>query len=407
MQVSVIRRSALLAFSVALGLSGVSATAQAAVEAGSPPSATGSSAGAVSQAGEADSARSAQRRVDFIEQAKRTLGKQYGGTWVDPDDEERLKLALVAEPGTNASPEAREHARDLIAQAELTGRVDVVTSPRSEAEITRLYEQLAPRLQAANDSAATTVDAGVDVTTGTVRLEVPTALTRAQQAFVDSALQPGVTRVAKDEGRLQLDSCTSGGYCDPPLRGGIRINNGGGACTAGFVVRSLSNSVRYLTTAAHCIDEGGSDTWSTRFTDGSIHNIGALHNRNNELAILKIANPDGWRPGPYIRLLTNNRYTIRDDSASPLNQSVSMSGFSSGGDSGKVVTAYGTWYGVPNSYMATYCGSRGDSGGPVFWNGIAYGSHSGTVFYSNGTCRGIYVSVKYFDNLLNVVPLFG
>ena len=149
-------------------------------------------------------------------------------------------------------------------------------APRGEAELTTLQAELDRRLAVANVGAPITIDAESDVKTSTVRLNVPSAPTPEQRSSSRTPRRssPGSSATRPSSAVLAKDACASGAWCDPPLRGGIRlIWNGAGMCSAGFVVRSLSDSAKYLSTAGHCLN-GRPGWWSTHFANGSSHNIG-------------------------------------------------------------------------------------------------------------------------------------
>jgi hypothetical protein len=324
-----------------------------------------------------------QRQIPALaRRAKASLADAYTGVWFDDKAGGRIKLVVrnasgAAEPGR----EDREKARRAIAGAGIgADESQIVGAPIGEEAMLALQSDLDRELLIANVGAADTVDAEPDVTSGRVRLLVPPAPSEAQTRYVESA-------VARYGDRVSVGSRPGGGsteacsdvWCDPPLRGGIRlVHNGEGVCTSGFVVKSRSTGVRYLSTAGHCITTLYSN-WSTHFADGSSHVIGTVSNygTTNDFAILNINNPTGWNPGPYLRTASDQQYRISGWSHAYVGMRVCKSGAFHGSSCGNVTGGEATREGRWHTFRADYCGDRGDSGGPVFGSGSANGSHIG------------------------------
>ncbi|MER7559207.1 S1 family peptidase [Nocardioides sp. NPDC126508] len=342
----------------------------------------------------------AERKLPlFVNSARTRLGSSLGGVWVDHD---RIKLGVVT-PIDSALETSAEQVVDGVG---LAGKVDIVPTPRGEAELVTLQNELDQQLVSVNDGAPVTIDVETDVQSSTVRLDVPPSPTAAQEQFVaDVASRYGetVTKVAKP-GPLVEYACTSGAWCDPPLRGGIRLVYGGaGTCSAGFVVRSLSDNVRYLSTAGHCV-ANKSGTWSTHFADNSSHDIGPRHNSGiNDFAILEINNPTGWNPQPYIRIQSDQTYPITGYGSSVFGQRICFTGGFTDSNCGTVTGGLATRNGIPNTYEASFCAQNGDSGGAVFASNNAYGSLIGG-YGGSPSCDCVYFSAGAFRDL-NVVPV--
>ncbi|WP_320671965.1 S1 family peptidase [Patulibacter defluvii] len=337
--------------------------------------------------------------------AKQRLGDRYGGIYVDNDADDRI--TIVTAPGDTASAKraAQDAAGEAFADANLRRPGAVVEGSTAERSREALQQRIDEDLKAVNRSAPVTVDVEPDVKTGRLRLLVPVNATPEQRAFADDATERyglAIIRAPKTAA-LQRTGCSSGAWCDPPLRGGIRlIYAGAGRCSSGFVVRSLSDNKRYLSTAGHCIYSSGfTGTWSTHFADGSSHDVGAPHNWANDVAILKINNVAGWSPGPYIRIQSNQTYRISANGFSSVGMRVCMTAGFTDSNCGTVTGHYATRDGTPSTYRASYCNVNGDSGGAVFADNTAFGSNVG--FYH--ACDSVYLASPAFDPLLNVAPL--
>ncbi|MDA0185182.1 S1 family peptidase [Solirubrobacter phytolaccae] len=344
-----------------------------------------------------------QRRIPLLAEAARAqLGDEYGGVWVEDG---RIKLAVVSAPGAegrSALPqETSANVNEAVAAADLGDDVDVVPAPRSEAGLTALQAELDKRLAVANVGAPITIDAESDVKTGTVRLNVPPAPTPEQAQFLATAeteFAGQLSRVAKPAAAT-TEACTSGAWCDPPLRGGIRLIHGGqGLCSAGFVVRSLIDNKQFLSTAKHCF-VGNAGYWSTHFANNSSHNIGGRWSWTEDFGIINIENPGGWNPGPYIRIQSDETYRISGWGSSSVGMRVCFTGGFTDSNCAEVTGGLATREGIPNTYRASYCSVKGDSGGAVFASNNAYGSNIGAY----GSCDKFYFSAAAF-NTLNVTP---
>lgn len=342
---------------------------------------------------------SAERKLPLLVNSARThLGNSLGGVWVEQD---RIKVGVV----TPVDSMLETSVGEIVDGVGLASQVDIVPTPRGEAELVTLQNELDQQLVSVNDGAPVTIDVETDVQSSTVRLNVPPSPTAAQEQFVsDVASRYGetVTKVGKP-GPLVEYACTSGAWCDPPLRGGIRLIYGGqGRCSAGFVVRSLSDNVRYLSTAGHCV-ASRSGTWSTHFADNSSHDIGPRHNSGiNDFGILRINNPSGWNPQPYIRIQSDQTYPITGYGSSVLHQRICFTGGFTDSNCGTVTGGLATRDGRPNTYRASVCAGYGDSGGAVFASNNAYGSLIGG-YGGSPSCDTVYFSAGAFRDL-NVVP---
>lgn len=345
-----------------------------------------------------------QRKLSaLIDNAKKELASRYAGVHVEPDNGDRIVLRVKSDrPAPPAS--ASEAADRAIEKARLKGKVSLRTTTRSEQEMMALQARIDRDLVAVNEGAPATVDVEPGGRSNQLQLTIPPSPTAPQREFINSARDRygDDLRFGDKPGAATDDSCSSGAWCDPPLRGGVRIiYNGSGLCTAGPVVRSVSDNKLYLATAGHCLS-GRYGTWSTHFASGSSHDIGVPHNLTNDLGILRINNVGGWGlPRAWIRIQSDNSYGVRGYYWSTVGQRVCMTGSFTGSNCREVTGGLATRDGKQYTLRANYCSTTGDSGSPTFSDHIVYGVHAGGY----GDCDKVYTSAAHFSALLNVVPL--
>jgi hypothetical protein len=236
-----------------------------------------------------------------------------------------------------------------------------------------------------------TLSAGIRVDVNAVQLDVPRdgPLTTAQRSLVAEARQRfgGMLRVGSYAGTPSARACLYA-RCDPPLRAGVEIFPGG--CTGGFLARSVVDSVLYMFTAGHC----GSQTWQTMFRNGSVHTIGPVHNRQfnsgGDMEIIRVNKPADWHARAWVLVTAgqghdgvpgtqyDEEYPITKTGGSVMNQRVCTAGAFWGQSNCGRVTGLGqtfTYAGVTvrNLGRASFCGTQGDSGAPVFNANTALG----------------------------------
>lgn len=189
------------------------------------------------------------------------------------------------------------------------------------------------------------------------------------------------------------DACdrTDNIECDPPFRGSIRFHRSGttgtSICTAGFNARSKTDLKGYVLTAGHC-DEDSADR-ITLFADNSVHVIGAFHNSMNntqsDTGIIRVNNESGWDFGwPYITVndqngghTANDLYSISHVHDPGFQDRVCLTGGNFPATScGDVWSTSSPGSGTADLFIAAgICAMGGDSGGPYFSYGVAYGIH--------------------------------
>ncbi len=348
---------------------------------------------------------------------------RHGGVWIGNDD--RVKVGIV-ESGTAAEISAARSAVGTYAAAsQLAGATDIQPVRYSLSALLTANDWLGDQLERVNSNAEWPLESGYTTAGNTVRLGLPpqtAALTPAQQAVVDQARQRfgAMLDVYTYTERAQADECTFLGttYCDPPLRAGVLVNPHG--CTLGFLARSRADHKLYAFTAGHCVDDDPSTTtYYTRFPDNSLHNIGPRQNfefsGRGDASIIRVTNEAGWRARAWVVVVDspanggeegttyNPQYPILRDGTSTDNMRVCHSGVGVGTSCGRV-----TELGVAHTYdednmtvrgmaKTSYCRGPGDSGGPVFAGGTAYGLHG-----AGSGCVGYYQGIRGAENLMNV-----
>lgn len=345
----------------------------------------------------------------LADQLRTQLEPRFGGLWIDPASGDRIKVGLTDTRADEISVRAASSKQGL------GDAVDTVRVNFSIGELESINAMLADTLSIVNKDAAWPLSAGLRPDINAVQLDVParTMLTTAQQSLVDSAAARfgSAVRIVPAHNKAQARAC-SYPYCDPPLRGGIRINNSGIGCTGAFIARSRSDGKLYQFTAGHCA-RAASDTWSTHFTNGTTHAIGGVHNYvfsgSGDMAILTINNPSGWSPAARVFVTSgpdtarNELYAISADGGSTVGMRICTTGAFYGRSDCGTVTQLGvtaTYDGVTVNGLGrgTFCGTGGDSGSPMYASNTAYGLQ--VAGYSE--CDSLYQGINAAEDALNV-----
>jgi len=362
-----------------------------------------------------------QRAGDLKTRLRASLGiARFGGLWIDPDNGDRLKVGVVGAIGTDRTTVADTATVEGVAHA-----VDVVGVRYSEAQLLAAMDQISEGLASVNKKASWPIQLSHWVGGNRLELVLPPSgtLTLAQQALVGQVRSRygDMLQTASYHERPMGDACQFP-YCDPPLRAGIRINGpAGGFCTGGFLARSKTDNKLYMFTAGHCPWAAGTNTWWTRFTDGSRHDLGPAHNgkwnSDGDMAIIRVVNETGWRPRAWVVVYASSdttadsSYSITRDDYSTEGQRICKTGAGTRTDCGTV-----TRLGVTFTYtvtsvtgavrtetvqglgQASYCRGGGDSGGPVYANHTAYGIHVA----GSSSCVAYYQGIKEAETDMNV-----
>ena len=354
----------------------------------------------------------------------------FGGIWIAPNDGDRVKVGLVG-----ADRRLQAAIMRAAGAAGLSAATDIVSVRYSARQVVAADAWLGIQLDklARGSSGPIHLDVSYRMDLNTVELGVAGhSLTAAEQALVTrvkARYGDLVQVVAQPSGSsvgTPLDcahSSVTPAYprCNAPLRGGITIftnpssTQHGGTCTGGFLARDRTTEQFYQFTAGHCAVESGTGTWWTYFADGSQHAIGTVHKYilggAGDMAILNINNPNGWElPHGWVYVMAgsnttlNERYPITSAQYSTEGARVCETGAVSGTTCGTVVQLGVTVcepVGSPctvvqNLGEASFCGSQGDSGAPVFASNQAFGLavfkntyRSGLNFYCGTAYQGI------------------
>jgi hypothetical protein len=343
----------------------------------------------------------AQRRLGWQDPAmqlgedlRRALGERFGGLWFDEADGGRVKVGVVG--GSAAAEKARSH----IARRQLGAVTDLVAVRHSYADLERASAWLSratakvnPRTKGARRALASVLLPDKNQ----VELQLPRGqrLNTPERATVREAKRRfgAMLALGSWSGAVVKEACvwnTDGFFCDPPLRGGVGIDDLDPItrtnCTTGFNARSKSDGKWYVLTAGHCGPRGG--WWNTYIPrDNSFAALGVMHNRVDQGAddFGIITNPAPWyfSPGPYVYVeLTPETtyaplYQIRGVAGSAVGMRVCVSGAISGTDCGTVKAL--NWGGPGGFAVIDYCTTSGDSGAPVYSSGMARGIHIGAI----------------------------
>lgn len=350
----------------------------------------------------------------------RQLGSRFGGAWFAPATG-RLTVGVVR--GSKPIP----RAADLrgVARAGLSAVTGITPVRWPQSALSAGTSALSPAIGKINHGAATGVSLRTVPPENAVEIVVGTGvLSSAQRAFIRHAVKTYGTkvRVRRITGRnlVTPDACTAVDFCDPPLRAGLLTGSDNGVgCTTGPIVRSNSDNKLYVMTAGHCIDEAAGSTSRERFSDGSVHAIGAGHSylfggRDDE-GLITINNPSGWAPRAEIFVAASSQttfdatYAVSGTGGSAFGMRVCKAGAYHGTSCGQVIGLNATGpNGIEGLGEADYYGGAGDSGAPVFSGHIVYGiheSHIPTNVNASSTCY--YVGITAAADHLNVHVAVG
>jgi len=348
---------------------------------------------------------------DLAERVETSLGALFGGVWIDTADGDRVKVGVA---GT-ITGEVAAAVRDAAEGVGLTEGYDLVEVRRAMSALEDGNAWLGAEIGRVNAGAADTLTAGLRTDLNAIELQVPAegTLTPAQRDLVASA--PSVLGdrlvIASYRGAPTARACVYP-YCDPPLRGGIRINHPDASCTGAFIAQSKVDDKLYQFTAGHCAYQNYTN-WSTRFTDNSVHVIGPVWTwwwySGGDFSILRINNVPGWNPTAWVNVTSgpdtsaDSTYHISSDNYSVLGMRICTTGAFYGRSDCGYVTQLGvtaTYGGVTVHQLgrASFCGIGGDSGSPMYAKHVAYGLQ--VAGYSE--CDSLYQGIRAAETKLNV-----
>lgn len=348
-----------------------------------------------------------------IDQLPSTLRPSYGGAEID-----HANGGEVIVGSTN--PDLAEAFEQYFVGAGVISPTIELQS-HSEMALIALYNKGDALLKPLRDSGAE-----LSITFSTTRdkvviyVEEEADLHPIESSIIASANKNPVydlKRVEPDYLKDELFFCNySGPYCNPALRGGVEmLTSTGGKCTGGFVARSRWDSKLYMITAGHCLENAG--WWYTAFSDFSSHWIGPTYKERFDLnmdgGIVYVNNAQGWGNGSYWVAVSQSPDTNRNDTYNIRSTVNVANGFRicttgaslNGSDCGTVTNSNHT-ANFPDGTSVRglfrvdgICGSRGDSGGPGYAYGGAYGIISSG---SRSTCVTNFNPIKEIEDAMNV-----
>lgn len=354
----------------------------------------------------------AERRVELqpavarLDRRLRELSpRTYAGAWIDQDNGGLVRLLTTDADGT-ASREAAAHG---LAEESVEQEV-----PYSAADLEAFQERL---LRAARQLSEVVQVGGIETDRNALSVvvdpdsEVPPEVRDIERSH------PGSLHVQRGKVRPVKEEACRYPYCDPPLRGGVEVTKAANgkiyACTVGFNVKSLSDSKPYILTAGHCLRNTASSTaaWWSKFADLNPHAVGPHHKyvygATGYSGIVAISNPGGWLLSNTIAnwgcclngyvTARNESYVVSGTGGSTIGMMLCYSGATSGTGCGRVTQlGYTSVNGVGGLGVFdadTPCEGPGDSGGPVFASGTAYGIVHGSTSAISGECQKLYQGI--------------
>ncbi|MGH2454772.1 MAG: S1 family peptidase [Candidatus Limnocylindria bacterium] len=308
----------------------------------------------------------AQKALSDIKSAARVaLGSRFAGAWTEHEPVYRLVVRVT---GTDPSPELEAVLRDApVPTAVVTNSAQSLDELVAAAR--RLDEYLAEGLPE--------VSVELDVKGNSLHLTTPKTVSNVQREAIE--------RVAAVPVRLTVSQDAA--FALLHTYGGKRVtgNDGASPCTTGFSIRNINTGVRGVTTAGHCANTNvvykESDTTSysltlrgERFDDdqdaqwmvNSVHTVypkfwdGSQHRTVTSVA----GDVESW-VGDYVC-----HYGVSTGYSCGTIQSVHFDPGNICGPTGSN-DCFSSWVKVTGSPLKC---DVGDSGGPWFYWGIAYGT---------------------------------
>lgn len=372
-----------------------------------------------------------EQLVRFGPGLEKDLGADFAGAWIDVADGDRIKLALTSD----ASSSSLDTTDRVLSDYGVADAADVVRQSRSRAELEKLSDALGGDARASDQAAPHKFDlaVGIDDSRNAVVVNTPTRefITARQSAFAARARQTPGAIVAEKNMTVQKLACGiasvasgSGYVCDAPLRGGTLMTTSNVACTVGFYVKSKTDGKPYFLTAGHCFSSASTVTGFTNpsFPLGST--IGKVHAYRNDSsgdhAIVSIDNTTTWQPKSWVTVhpnassgtTLNDSYPITYDGAAYGGQRICASGGRSSFTKCGTTPSTPEWSinGQPMLVVHSMCGfAAGDSGGPVYASGTAYGVLAGVggVYVEGDECALFATPIRYSETNLNVDVVWG
>jgi streptogrisin C len=355
----------------------------------------------------------------LADSARTAFGSRFGGAYLD---QARGGVLVVGFVGSVPSDELGR----LAERHGLRGKIVGTTVAHSQDRLEAAVASLSTGLTEANRHAEVPLQVALRLDLNAVELSQPATarLTDGQRRFIVDASARFGSLLAHEraDSAPQVAACNFPN-CDSPLRGGVNIHG----CTAGFITQSKVDTKKYVLTAGHCVDDGG--TKHTHLANLDEVDIGPVHNYTfgpgGDMGIIRILDTGYWDPKAWVYVTASNggypttkneSYTISGTgySSALIGEYLCKTGKTSGTTCGKVeaigvtvnYSASGvTVHGLGRAKIHT---CKGDSGGPLYVQHIAYGLVSGITLYPGDTqCGGTtyYQGVKGAADAMNVFLL--
>jgi streptogrisin C len=356
---------------------------------------------------------------DLAEALATSLRSRSAGVWVDVNDRDRIKVGIVGGLDSTILAAVRRAAEDVGLAA---GGYDVLGVAHTLTALEADNQWLGGEIARVNQGAAATLVTSIRTDRNAVELLTPRegTLTAEQAALTATAVQRLGDKLitGRYDGQLEARSCGSA-YCGAPLRGGVRITpdivNNNSGCTAGFVAQSKVDEKQYILTAGHCGSAYNTVDWVSQTYDGTgyEYEIGPVWHWHwsgqGDMAIIRVDNPLLWNPKPWVNVTDgpdttkNETYTIGSDKTSVIGMRICTTGSYYGHSDCGFVTHLGmtgTYGGmtVHNLGRASFCGTSGDSGSPMYAQHVAFGLQ--VAGFSE--CDSVYQGIKAAETKLNV-----
>lgn len=287
---------------------------------------------------------------DTERNARRALGAQYAGTWLERDAMGDY-VPVVAVAGRAHADKARalgtrvrvvEHSLAQLetAQSHLDGMARLATKGIGRLLDARIHSW---HVDPMNNRVVVTIDPGA----------IETAIDFVAASGADSR----VVRFVESKGRPQPFQ-----QANFDIRGGDRFNMPGTWCSIGFAV-TLGTRNGFVT-AGHC---GTTGTAVTHPNGQAIGTIADSVYPGSDFAVVENTNPRGI-PRPWVNAYAfGGNLVVRGSTPAAINAAICRSGTTTGARCGNLLSTGGTVnYGDGNITGLSFtsaCGGRGDSGG--------------------------------------------
>ncbi|MDX3387305.1 S1 family peptidase [Streptomyces niveiscabiei] len=238
-----------------------------------------------------------------------------------------------------------------------------------------------------------------DVQEGEVKVQIelnsPAAKATSRLMGVQEAVRQDASDNAGVRVSVEVVKDASLDQQDAYIRGGGYLSVG---CTAGFNLKEISGDTKRLGTAGHCTTGGGSQTYSNHSTHGgstSVSNVWTHQGSSGDLGYTSRGNKTSTRT--FYQSTNSTRYADDRGTMPAVGTSICKFGRTSGKTCSTVSIRNATVGSLQHMVVMRGGNCRpGDSGGPWYNGGTAYGIHSGVL--NDGTGRCVFTPAYLFQN---------